>query len=141
MTKARILVVDDDRRVTAVISGMLERHSFEVFIAHDGQTGLKLAAEVKPHLVILEAMMPDMDGCRVARCLKRDPAHADVAVLILSAQEEVEGATTDGEFVRQVKDRVRGLESGALDFLTKPVNGKDLVKRVKALLWAGGVLV
>ncbi|MFZ5917719.1 MAG: response regulator [Chloroflexota bacterium] len=140
MTKARILVVDDDRPTVLIISSVLEKQGFQVFSACEGIEALRLAVEAKPHLIILDIMMPGMDGYQVARRLKRSPETADIPVLMLSAKGDITKRTQDpSRFASRVQDRLEGFDSGAVDFLTKPVKGKDLVRRVKALLWAGGM--
>ena len=141
MTKKRILVVDDDKPTVLIISAVLKKNGFEVFTAYNGKTGLQLAGEVKPHLIILDIMMPVMDGYQVMRRLKRNMETANIPVLMLSAKGSIEkDAKKAYQFAGRVQDRLRGLDTGALDFLSKPVKGKDLVRRVKALLWAGGLL-
>jgi DNA-binding response OmpR family regulator len=139
MAKARILVVDDDKPTVLIISAVLKKNGFEVFTAYDGWAGLKLAGEIKPHLIILDIMMPKMDGYQVARRLKRDPETADIAVLMLTSKGKIDvPAKGKKQFIGRVQDQLQGFDAGVVDFLTKPVKGKDLVKRVKALLWAGG---
>jgi len=140
VTKARILVVDDDRPTVLIISSVLEKQGFQVFSACEGIEALRLAVEAKPHLIILDIMMPGMDGYQVARRLKRSPETADIPVLMLSAKGGIAKRTQDpSQFASRVQDRLEGFDSGAVDFLTKPVKSKDLVRRVKALLWAGGM--
>ncbi len=137
--KARILVVDDNRLAVMIISSVLKEYGYEVFIAYDGMAGLEKAREVKPHLIILDIIMPKMDGYQVARHLKRDSETADIAVLILSAKGGIEEDVKQAhQFASRVQDRLEGFDSGAIDFMTKPVKAEDLAKRVKALLWASG---
>ena len=137
--KARILVVDDDRLAVTIISSALKEYGYKVFIAYDGMTGLEKAREVKPHLIILDIIMPEMDGYQVARRLRRDSETADIAVLMLSAKGGVdEDVKQAHQFASRVQDRLEGFDSGAIDFMTKPVKAEDLAKRVKALLWASG---
>jgi DNA-binding response OmpR family regulator len=138
--KARILVVDDDRPTVMIISNVLKKHGYDVFTAFDGYNGLRKAREEKPHLIILDIMMPGMNGYQVARRLKRDPETANIAVLMLSAKGGIdEDVKKANEFSIRVHDRLEGFDSGAVDFLTKPVKAKDVAKRVKALLWASGL--
>jgi len=142
MAKVRILVVDDDRPTVMIISSVLKKHGYEVFTAYDGMNGLKAAQKVKPDLIILDIMMPLMDGYEVCRRLKADADTAKIAVLMLSAKGGVEEKTKKGyEFATRVQDRLQGFDSGAVEFLTKPVKAKQLVKRVKSVLWAGGFSV
>ena len=138
--KARILVVDDDRPTVMIISSVLKKHGYDVFTAFDGYNGWRKAYEKKPHLIILDIMMPRMNGYQVARRLKRDPETANIMVLMLSAKGGVdEDVKQARQFASRVQDRLEGFDSGAVDFLTKPVKAEDVVKRVKALLWASGL--
>lgn len=138
--KARILVVDDDRPTVMIISSVLKKHGYNVFTAFDGYHGLRKAREEKPHLIILDIMMPRINGYQVARRLKRDPETANIAVLMLSAKGGVDQDVKKArEFSTRVHDRLEGFDSGALDILTKLVKAKDVAKRVKALLWASGL--
>jgi DNA-binding response OmpR family regulator len=139
VAKARILVVDDNKPTVLIISAVLEKNGFQVFKAHNGQECLKQVGEIKPHLIILDIMMPLMNGYQVLRRLKRNMETAEIPVLFLSSKGSIErDAKKAAEFATRVQDRLKGLDSGALDFVSKPIKGKDLVRRVKALLWAGG---
>ncbi len=138
-TKTRILVVDDDRPTVMIISSVLKKHGYEVFTAYDGLNGLKIAREMHPHLIVLDIMMPLMDGYEVCRRLHSDPDTAKIAVLMLTAKGGIdENVNRQYEFASRVQDRLKGFDVGATEFLTKPVKAKELVKRVKAVLWAGG---
>ena len=140
MRKAKILCVDDDRPTVTIISGVLKKEGYEVETALDGHDGLKRAREGKPDLIVLDIMMPDIDGYEVCRRLKDDPETRNIAVLMLTAKGGVdEPASETWKFASKVKDRMRGFDSGALEFVTKPVKAKDLVQRVKALLWTSGL--
>lgn len=137
---AKILVVDDSRPQVALVQGVLTRQGHEVFAAYDGKSGLQQARELKPDLIILDIMMPEMNGYEVCYRLKGDPDTAKIAVLMLTAKGGIEeNIGKQAQFASRVKDRLQGFNVGAVDFLTKPVKGKDLAKRVKALLWAGGM--
>jgi putative two-component system response regulator len=84
-------------------------------------------------------MMPGMDGYEVCRHLKKDEVTQNIAVLMLTAKGGVEEKVDHVyEFAGKVKDRLKGFDSGAMEFLTKPVKAKDLLQRVKAVLWASG---
>ena len=138
-SKARILVVDDDRPTVLIISSVLKKHGYEVFTAYDGLNGLKKAREVKPNLIVLDLMMPLMDGYEVCRRLQSDPETAKIAVLMLTAKGGIDEDVKKGyEFATRVQDRLQGFDVGAAEFMTKPVKAKVLVKRVKSVLWAGG---
>ena len=142
MGKAKILCVDDDRATVTIISGVLRHEGYEVETAYDGQDGIKKAQQMIPDLIILDIMMPDIDGYEVCRQLSRDSRTAKIGVLMLSAKGDVDKDTNKAwKFATNVQDRNRGFDSGALEFLTKPVKAKELVQRVKAVLWMSGIIV
>src|SRR5579883_460461 len=115
---ARILVIDDDRRITAMLRRALAYEGYEVDIASDGTKGLLIARDRPPDLVILDVMMPGLDGLEVCRRLRTG---GDVPILMLTARDEV-------------PDRVAGLDAGADDYLVKPFALEELTARVRALL-------
>ena len=116
--RAHVLVVDDDARIAAALKRALTYEGFEAESAGDGEEALRLAAERPPDLVILDVLMPGLDGIEVCRRLRRA---GDVPILMLTAK--------DG-----TADRVRGLDSGADDYLVKPFAYEELMARVRALL-------
>ena len=118
-----ILVIDDEPNVREIASAYLERHGFEVRTASDGLDGLRLALETNPALIVLDIMLPKLDGLEV---LKRLRLERPIPVLLLSARGDV-------------FDRVLGLELGADDYLSKPFSPRELVARVKAVLRRGGL--
>jgi DNA-binding response OmpR family regulator len=138
--KARILVVDDDRPTVMIISSVLKKAGYEVFTAYNGLSGLKKARQVKPDLIILDIMMPIMDGYEVCRRLKADPDTAGITVLILTVKGEIDVShvQTKRRFHTRVQEQIKGFDSGAVEFLSKPVKAKELVQRVKSVLWVGG---
>jgi DNA-binding response OmpR family regulator len=139
MGKIRILCIDDDRPTVTIISMVLAKEGYEVFTAYDGHDGIKKAIETKPNLIILDIMMPDIDGFEVCKRLKNDEATSNIAVLMLTAKGGVdENIKESWRFASKVVDRNKGFDVGAMEFLTKPVKAKDLVQRVKAVLWASG---
>jgi two-component system, OmpR family, response regulator MprA len=115
---ADILVVDDDRRITSMLSRALRAEGYEVRIANDGGEGLARVRERQPDLVVLDLLMPGIDGLEVCRRLREE---SDVPILILTAKDETQ-------------DRVVGLDSGADDYLVKPFALDELLARVRALL-------
>jgi DNA-binding response OmpR family regulator len=140
MGKIRILCVDDDRPTVTIVSAVLKKEDYEVEIALDGQDALKKAREFKPHLIVLDIMMPDMDGFQVCQHLQDDPETRKIGVVMLTAKGGVDDPDSQQwQFAGKVKDRMKGFDAGALEFLTKPVKGKELVQRVKAVLWASGI--
>ena len=116
-----ILVVEDDQKTAALVVLYLEREGFQTIVAHDGRQALELARRHKPNFVILDLMLPVLDGWEVCRQLRQ---LSDVPILILSAREEE-------------IDRVSGLTLGADDYVVKPFSPRELVARVKAILRRG----
>lgn len=114
----RVLVVDDEEGILELVDYHLRRAGFDVVLAHTGLDGYRMATETSPDLVILDLMLPDMDGFEVCRRIRR---RSDVPVLMLTAR-------TDDV------DKIVGLEIGADDYVTKPFNPRELVARVRALL-------
>jgi two-component system alkaline phosphatase synthesis response regulator PhoP len=125
MTKGTILVIDDQKELADLVRRSLEQDGFDVILAPDGTSGLKIATAHRPDLVVLDLSMPDIDGLEVCQRLKRDPRQARIPILVLSAR-----ASAD--------DRILGLELGADDYLVKPFVPRELVARVKALLRRSG---
>lgn len=115
---SKILVVDDDPNVVELIRLYLERDGNEVLIANDGVAGLELAREELPDLIVLDLMMPRMDGMEVCRTLR---AESSVPVVMLTAMVEED-------------DRLAGLDLGADDYVTKPFSPRELAARVRAVL-------
>jgi DNA-binding response OmpR family regulator len=114
----RILVVDDEVAVTDLLAYNLRKAHYEVLTAADGQTALRLAKESKPDLILLDLMIPEVDGLDVCRELRKS---SSVPIIMITAR---------GEEV----DRVVGLEIGADDYVTKPFSVRELMARVKAVL-------
>ena len=121
MAQGRVLVVDDETMVTEVVGRYLQREGFEVDLAGDGEEALRLAREQRPDLVVLDLMLPKVDGLEVCRALRRD---SDVPIIILTAKGEE-------------MDRVVGLELGADDYIVKPFSPRELLARIKAVLRRG----
>src|SRR4051812_11954091 len=117
-TRARLLVVDDDEQLLAALRRALAYDGYEVEVAPSGEAGLRAALERPPDLVVLDVMMPGLDGLEVCRRLR---AGGDVPVLMLTARDEV-------------IDRVQGLDAGADDYLAKPFALDELLARLRALL-------
>ncbi|HUJ89700.1 MAG TPA: response regulator transcription factor [Syntrophorhabdales bacterium] len=113
-----ILIIEDDKKTASLIALYLEREGFRTVVAHDGETALKLAADRKPLFVVLDLMLPRVDGWEVCRRLRKA---SDVPILILTARDEE-------------VDRVSGLLLGADDYVVKPFSPRELVARVKAIL-------
>src|SRR6266568_3773564 len=118
MVVTRILVVDDETALVELVRGYLEREQYEVLTAADGRTALDLARSARPDLVVLDVMLPELDGIEVCRQLRQ---FSDAYVILLTAKaEEI--------------DKLLGLSIGADDYLTKPFSPRELVARIKARL-------
>ena len=116
-----ILVVDDDAKIVRLVRTYLEREGFAVVTAADGPAALDAIETYRPALVVLDLMLPELDGRAVIRAVRRDDEAAATPILILSAR----GSTID---------RIAGLEDGADDYLPKPFSPAELVLRVKSIL-------
>ncbi|MCF6138195.1 response regulator transcription factor [Pseudalkalibacillus berkeleyi] len=119
MTEKKILVVEDEESINTLLQFNLEQAGFDVITAMDGATGLDLAQQEKPDLIVLDLMLPEMDGLDVCKSLRQ--ARSMIPILMLTAK--------DDEF-----DKVLGLELGADDYMTKPFSPREVVARVKAIL-------
>lgn len=116
--KQRILIVDDDNNIAELISLYLTKECFETYIAEDGEEALNVFNTFKPHLILLDLMLPGIDGYEVCRQVRK---LSSVPIIMLSAKGEI-------------FDKVLGLELGADDYMIKPFDSKELVARVKAVL-------
>ena len=121
MPQANILVVEDDESLSDVLVYNLERDGYEVALARDGQEGLNRARLKCPDLVVLDLMLPQVDGLEVCRQLKSDPVTKNALILMLTAKAEE-------------TDQVVGFAMGADDYVTKPFSVRVLLHRIKALL-------
>lgn len=121
MSKARILIVEDDVSLAEIVAYNIGQAGYEVMLARDGQDGLRQAQLKTPDLVILDLMLPIMDGLEVCRRLRADQATRDILVLMLTAKSEE-------------TDEVVGFSVGADDYVSKPFSVKVLLERMKALL-------
>jgi two-component system alkaline phosphatase synthesis response regulator PhoP len=117
----KILLVDDEVDILEFISYNLEKEGYQVFTAQNGADAIKLAEKKQPHLIILDVMMPEMDGIAACEEIRKLPALNNTIIAFLTAR---------GEDYSQIA----GFEAGADDYITKPVRPKVLVSRVKALL-------
>ena len=117
----KILIIDDDVDTLRLVGLMLQRQGYEISAASNGTQGLAKALEERPDLILLDVMMPDMDGYEVARRLRKNPVTVSVPILMFTAKT-------------QLDDKVAGFEVGADDYLTKPTHPTELQAHVKALL-------
>lgn len=116
-----VLIVEDETDVVDLLRYNLKRAGFKVLVANSGDDGLAAVRGHRPDVVVLDLMLPGMNGLEVCRALKKDPETANIPVLMLTAKDEQ-------------KDRVKGLETGADDYVGKPFSPRELVLRVQALL-------
>lgn len=120
MTK-RILVVDDEVNITEMLNLRLEASGYEVLQANDGQEGLKIAKEEQPDLIILDLMLPKLDGYKVCRLLKFDEQYKHIPIIMFTAKA-------------QESDIKLGKETGADAYVTKPFDSKVLISKIEELL-------
>jgi len=117
----RILMVDDEKHIVELVKYNLEREGFEVLAAYDGLEAIKTALIKKPDLIVLDIMLPSLDGLEVCRQLRQNEETRNIPVIMLSARGEE-------------LDRILGLEIGADDYVTKPFSPRELLARIKARL-------
>jgi two-component system alkaline phosphatase synthesis response regulator PhoP len=126
MNKQKILLVDDDQDILDLISFNLDKEGFEVLTALNGKEALKVVANFVPDLVLLDVMMPEMDGMETCRELRERPALKNTVIAFLTARNED-------------YSQIAGFDAGADDYIAKPIKPRVLISRVKALLRRGGV--
>ena len=116
MEKKKILVVEDEKTISDILAFNLQRECYDTIAAYDGAEGLRCALEEAPDLILLDVMLPKMDGFEVCRQVREQK---DTPIIMLTAREEE-------------TDKVTGLELGADDYITKPFSMRELMARVKA---------
>ena len=126
MGKKKILLVDDDADFTEATKLLLESRSYEVTVAHDGKEGLKKAQTEEPNMIILDVMMPEMNGYQVCSHLKADPKYRHIPILLLTA---VGDAIPTTSYTKEM-----GMRIEADDYIPKPVEPIEIVERVEKLL-------
>ena len=117
--QGRILFIDDEPEILKAVKFYLEDEDFEVHIAEEGNKAIELAESIQPDLIILDVMMPVMDGIQVCRMLRSRTRTRLIPIIFLTAREAVE-------------DKIQGLEAGGVDYITKPFNNQELMARIKA---------
>jgi two-component system alkaline phosphatase synthesis response regulator PhoP len=123
--KTKILLVDDEPDILEFISYNLTKEDFEVFTSNNGRDAIKIAIKEKPDLIILDVMMPDLDGIETCRVIRETPDLKDVLIAFLTARNED-------------YSQIAGFDAGADDYINKPIKPRVLVSRVKALLRRAG---
>jgi len=118
MADKKVLVVDDDVKTVELVKLYLDRDGYQVLTAYNGVEALRVAREGYPDLIVLDLMLPDIDGLEICRTLRRE---SDIPIIMLTAR------TTD-------RDKLAGLDLGADDYVTKPFSPKELAARVRAVL-------
>jgi two-component system alkaline phosphatase synthesis response regulator PhoP len=121
ITTQRILVVDDDPEIVRLMRAYLEQAGYQVLVAYDGMTALRMMRYEAPALMVLDLMLPDKDGRDITRMARSDPLFQAMPVIMLTARIED-------------TDKIYGLELGADDYITKPFNPREVVARVRSVL-------
>jgi two-component system, OmpR family, response regulator MprA len=116
-----VLIIDDDDNVIELIKLGLKYEGFQVVSTYTGSDGLAAAQRLNPALIILDILLPDLDGLEVCNQLRSNPTTSDIPIIMLTAKD-------------QVRDRITGLQKGADDYLAKPFNFEELVARIRAIL-------
>lgn len=117
----KILIVDDEQDIVETLKFMLEAQGYECFCAYDGETGLSMAKDIIPDLMILDVMMPKMNGYKISRLLKYDAKYKDIPILMVTARSQDE-------------DKLIGQETGVNEYITKPFELDDVINKVKEYL-------
>ncbi len=117
----KILIVDDEADIIEILQFVLESQGFNCITAMDGEEGLKLAREANPDLIILDVMMPKINGYKISRLLKYDNKYKNIPILMITARSQEE-------------DKIIGEETGADEYITKPFNVDFVVEKVKKYL-------
>lgn len=118
MKSQKILIIDDELDLIETIRFPLELEGYQVLVAHNGEDGLNLARKENPDLILLDLMLPKLDGYKVCRFLKFDERYKHIPILMLTARS-------------QEKDRLLGKETGADEYITKPFDLEDLIHKVQ----------
>ena len=124
MADEKILIIEDDQDIVEMLEYNLREEGYDTFSALNGKDGIALAKKEQPNLIILDIMLPILDGFEVCRMLKSDEIAAQIPVIILSAKS-------------QETDKIVGLELGADDYVTKPFSPRELIARIRAILRRG----
>ena len=117
----KVLIVDDEQDIVETLQFVLETEGYECHTAFDGESGLKAAKDIMPDLIILDVMMPKMNGYKISRLLKYDAKYKDIPIIMVTARS-------------QDQDKMIGEETGADEYITKPFEIEDVVARVRSIL-------
>jgi phosphate regulon transcriptional regulator PhoB len=124
MAKEKILIVDDEKDIVKMLDYNFKKEGFRTVLAYDGEDAVDLAKKEHPDMVVLDLMLPGIDGLEVCKALKKEPKTESIPIIMLTAKA-------------QETDKVIGLELGADDYVTKPFSPRELIARVKAILRRG----
>ena len=124
--KNRILIIEDESDIGELLEYNLQKEGYDTILANNGESGLQIAKKEKPNLLILDLMLPGIDGLDVCRLIKSDSDIKDISIVMLTA-------------LGQEEDIVKGLESGADDYITKPFSFKVLIARIQSVLRRGQI--
>ncbi|MFA7096163.1 MAG: twitching motility response regulator PilH [Gammaproteobacteria bacterium] len=122
---ARILIVDDSPTELYILKNMLEKHGYQTLSAGSGEEGVKKAREERPDLILMDVVMPGLNGFQATRQISRDPELSNIPIIIVTTKD-------------QETDKVWGLRQGAKDYVTKPASESELIGKIQAVL-AGAV--
>jgi CheY-like chemotaxis protein len=140
MRGKKILIVDDNVSLVRMLEGVLRRRDFDVVTAYDGVEALKVAMREKPDLIVLDIIMPEMDGYEVCRRLHGDPATAQIPVILLTVKGQVDDPAIDPTLLEaRLAEQMAGYEVGAVEFISKPVRAGELLERINGYVWLEGV--
>ena len=120
MAMKKVLVVDDSPTDQHLLTQLLEKHGYTVVTANNGEEGVRKAKSEKPDLVLMDIVMPGMNGFQATRSISKDPATATIPVIVCSSKD-------------QETDKAWGLRQGAKDYIVKPVTESELLEKIKAL--------
>ncbi|MBI2144316.1 response regulator [Candidatus Woesearchaeota archaeon] len=121
MAGKKILVIDDEPNILKLVSFILESKGYEAVEASSGREGIEKARKEKPDMIVLDVMMPGMDGFETARKIKAEPAMGSIPILMLSSRAQFE-------------DKMKGIDSGAMDYITKPFDREEFLQKVEEII-------
>ena len=120
----KILIVDDEQDIVESLKFILEAYDYTCYCAYNGEDGLRLAKEIMPDLIILDVMMPKINGYKISRLLKYDSKYKDIPIIMVTARSQLE-------------DKMIGEETGVNEYITKPFELDAIVKKVESYLGGG----
>jgi DNA-binding response OmpR family regulator len=121
MSAEKILIVDDDEDILLIVQTILASAGYSAFTAHDGREGVDMALELRPALILLDVMMPELSGWEVCTTLKNSPETRQIPIVMLTVKSEI-------------RDLITGMQVGADDYITKPFTRRKLLSTVRRLL-------